>query len=374
MVFEKADTRYVSLMVTHSCNLQCTYCYEKHKDGGIIDIEKAKHYLSDIYRETRAISKFKAIEFSFMGGEPLLEFDTIKSLSEWIWSQSWDIPYIIFVSTNGTLLNEVRQKWFKKNKDRIVLGISVDGSTKSQSTNRGRTAACVDLDFFIKTWPEQGIKCTISRETLPNLAEDIKWLHMRGFNKIYANLAFGLDWQNEDLTVYIDQLHLLSDFYIRNPHIQRCSLLDIDLPTAFDFSGSPSKYCGCGEGTLLIDIDGARYPCPVFSPISMTKEQLDGIQEIDFSQAKDFVNEKCQSCVLHKTCPKCYATNYLLTSQISKQPSFLCKAFKLQFIANCELHERLIQEGQEELTEQLSTALDFTYTVLSNNQINERLF
>ena len=102
MVLDKATTRYVALMITHKCNLNCVYCYEKFKSTQTMDIDNAKKYIVNIFDETVRSGKYKALELSMMGGEPLLEFEKIKEISEWMWSREWPLKYILIASTNGT--------------------------------------------------------------------------------------------------------------------------------------------------------------------------------------------------------------------------------------------------------------------------------
>lgn len=345
MVLDKATTRYVSLMMTHACNLNCIYCYEHFKDSGRMDVNKAKGIIEKAFASTITSGLYKALELSFMGGEPLLEFDAIKEISEWMWSREWPLKFILFASTNGTLLTEEMKSWFEANKNRIVLGISLDGQPLSQSGNRGRAAAEIDIDFFVKTWPLQGIKTTVSKESLRSLTDDVAFIHAKGFRTIYANLAFGIDWGREDLDAYKQELLRLVDFYMDHPDLERCSLLNLDLFTLLDTSEDYGKYCGCGEGTILIDIDGKVYPCPVFSPITLPKYLLEGLNKIDFSNPKLFMDSKCGKCLFKRTCPKCYGINFLLTGDPGKVSSFGCSAFRIQVLANCILQQRMLEKG-----------------------------
>lgn len=343
MVLDKVTTRYVSLMLTHKCNLNCVYCYEQFKSSNVIDVDKAKEYIQRAFEDTVASGKYKALELSFMGGEPLLEFDKIKELCEWLWSKKWPLKHIVFASTNGTLLTEDMKQWLEANKAKIVLGVSLDGNSESQSFNRGELASKIDIDFFVKTWPNQGIKATISKESIKHLAEDIIFIHSKGFNTIYANLAFGIDWDKNDLSVYKEQLLKLVDFYIENPSLSRCSLLNLDLLTILDASGKYEKYCGCGEGTILIETDGRVYPCPVFSPITLPADRLEVLDEIDFSNPDNFNDPKCNKCLLHRSCPKCYGISFLLSGDPAFVPPFNCIAYRIQVLANCILQKKLLQ-------------------------------
>lgn len=345
MVLDKATTRYVSLMLTHRCNLNCSYCYEQFKSAKTMSIDVAKSQITKAFCETRADSRYKALELSFMGGEPLMEFENIRILSEWCWQQDWGLPYIIFASTNGTLLTDEMKEWFYENRERIVLGISLDGSLDMQKTNRGELASKIDIDFFLKSWPLQGIKATISRETLATLADGVKFLHQTGFEQIYANLAYGVEWTDEDLGIYKDQLLNLVDYYLLLPEINRCSLLSLDLTEIVDLSLTHVKHCGCGTGTTLIDVDEQVYPCPVFSPCTLPNDKLDGLKDINFNDITQFIPSECKNCVIHRACPKCYGMNYLLTGKVNSFNRFGCKAFKIQVLANCYLQERLLKAG-----------------------------
>ena len=59
--------------------------------------EFGNKYIINIFDETVRSGKYKALELSMMGGEPLLEFEKIKEISEWMWSREWPLKYIIFL-------------------------------------------------------------------------------------------------------------------------------------------------------------------------------------------------------------------------------------------------------------------------------------
>ncbi len=345
-MIDKASTRYVALMTTHRCNLQCTYCYEKFKSSKTLSAKPAKQYLQKCFSECASSNiGYKMIEISFMGGEPLLEFQLIQEICEWVWKQNWPIPYYFFASTNGTLLTPEKKGWFEKNKEKFVLGLSIDGTMQMQMLNRGELSTRIDTGFFVDTWPSQNVKCTISMESLSSLAEGIIHLHEQGFSQISANLAFGIDWKISHLKEYKNQLLKLVDYYKSHPQINRCSLLDMDLNSILDFTRSYEKFCGCGVSTTLFDGDGKEYPCPVFSPITLSKERLDSLSTIDFYDTDSFISKECKKCVLHRSCPKCYGMNFVQTGNPAIQNAFYCKAYKIQLLANCILTEYLLCQG-----------------------------
>lgn len=372
MVLDKVTTRYVSLMITHKCNLNCIYCYEHFKDSQVINVDSAKLYIQKAFENTQRKGVYKALELELMGGEPLLEFNKIKEICEWLWHRDWPLEYIVFASTNGTLLTDEMKSWFSSNKHRIVLGVSLDGSSISQTWNRGKLASAIDVNFFVKTWPNQGIKATISRESIKNLADDIIFIHDKGFKTIHANLAFGLEWEWKDLIIYKNQLLELVDFYLENPNLCRCSLLNLDLCCILDSSSDFEKYCGCGEGTILIDTNGEVYPCPVFSPIALPKERIDSLTEINFLDPETFIDIKCKTCLLRKNCPKCYGMSFKQTGNPAYVSSVQCAAYKIQVLANCILQRKLLQKNliSEDERESIINALNLLKMLFNQTKFN----
>lgn len=301
----------------------------------------ATDVIQSAFRENEA--SCEEIEIDFMGGEPLLEFDLIKKVSEWMWNKNWPKPYVIFATTNGTLLNEEMKEWFTINKHRIILGISFDGDTTTQNINRSNSASLIDIDYFVHTWPLQPVKMTLSRETLPYLLKGVQVLHNIGFKEIHANLAYGINWKKSDLKIYKSELADLVDFYYNNPNIHPCSLLNIDI-TEILYRKSGAKYCGVGTGLNYFDTDGKKYPCHWFTPLVLDDEELNNALQIDFQKESYFLHEKCKQCRLSNVCSTCYGMNFKVFGCVQERSSWYCAAFIEQFLANCRLQAKLLKK------------------------------
>jgi len=98
------NRRVCMLIVTHACNLQCSYCYESHKGNKKMSFEVAKQCILREVDFVKKSSEFTEIEIDFMGGEPLLNFDLIRKVVEWMECARLGIPFITGCATNGTLL------------------------------------------------------------------------------------------------------------------------------------------------------------------------------------------------------------------------------------------------------------------------------
>ena len=328
------------LLVTHRCNLRCSYCYEPKQQAYDMTVTQAKQYVEETV--CAMDDSYDEFEVQFMGGEPLLRYPLIMEVSEWLWNETFPKPLAqVFAPTNGTLLTDEMKAWFSENKERICLGLSFDGNRMMQNINRSNSYANVDLDFFLTTWPNQTVKMTLSPETLAMLYEGVAELHLIGFKYLTADLAMGKDiaWDTRHLSVLNEQLSRLSDFYLAHPEIPCMSMLNLDLSLVEQTDGK-TKRCGCGETLVCIDYDGKQYACHLFSPITASKEQAIASQRIDFTDYSVFQSIMCKDCLLNPICNICYGMNYFCNGDVAKQSSFSCSAFKIQFLANCAFQYR----------------------------------
>lgn len=123
----------LTIVPTLDCNLKCPYCYEGldkphiSMNGNVV--KHIKQYIDTHIRkqETRLLALI------WYGGEPLLEFDTIRDISEYI--KQKDIPFFGDITTNGTLLTEDKLKEFDKLNIRQVQ-ISFDGPKEHHNSKR----------------------------------------------------------------------------------------------------------------------------------------------------------------------------------------------------------------------------------------------
>ena len=176
--------RSVTITLTEACNLDCTYCYENHKSQKRISMDTVKEI---ILKEMTEDNGFTEVEFDLFGGEPFLEFELIKEIEEYFHHIVSDKHYVIFASTNGTLVHGEIKKWLLNHLDVFVCGLSYDGTNQMQNINRSNSASHIDLDFFAKYYPTQEVKMTISA-AVSKTAALIAWL-LSGAGRIPSTLA-----------------------------------------------------------------------------------------------------------------------------------------------------------------------------------------
>lgn len=340
------------LLLTYKCNLHCSYCYEPKAVHKRMPVATAKKILQEQLENLEA--EYDSVEIHFMGGEPLLEYPRIVEICEWLWSSELDKgrKIICFAPTNGTLLNEEMKSWFFKNRERITLGLSFDGNLSMQNANRSNSSFSVDLDFFIKTWPRQSVKMTVSPDTVGNLYDGVQYLQRKGFENVAADLALGdnVPWTQEHLNIFKQELSKFVDLYSREPDANRFSMFGMNVTDVLKpHPSGPVKSCVCGESLVCFDCDGQEYGCHLFSPISIDYAKAKYVQtNIDFKNHSLFESVKCKQCLLNTLCNRCGGMNYICTGDVSKPSPFHCSAFKLIFAANCRLQLNIAKNSNNE--------------------------
>lgn len=323
----RPKSRSVFITANVACNLRCVYCYEKDKtSASSFDLERAKKLLS----ETLSTKTENGTLINIHGGEPLLSYLKIRELCEWAWKQNFPEEFHFFASTNGTFVHGEIQNWFKAHKEDFSLGLSLDGTRAMHNANRSNSFDLIDLDFFVKTWPEQGVKTTISPLSIETLAEGIIFMHQVGFKEISANHAEMIDlWSDPKYyDIFRREMAKLADFYLKNPGIKRCSLFDVEFGAVL--IKEHRKWCGIGTDMEAIDVDGSKHPCHLFFESVCGKDKsLEG-DKIDFTDENNYVSQKCADCPILNICPTCYASNYIARGNIAERDMSICEFQKIR--------------------------------------------
>ena len=143
------QVKTVTFIVTHQCNLRCTYCYEHNKSDRKMDLETARKCVDLLFAEDARRSELvnnvdaHGLIIEFIGGEPFLEIDLIDQTMEYFLDRAialdhrWQTQYMINISTNGTLGDDPRiQRFMKKYAGRLSIGVTIDGAKEAHDACR----------------------------------------------------------------------------------------------------------------------------------------------------------------------------------------------------------------------------------------------
>lgn len=187
-LFKGPQTRVMVLHMTDFCNLKCKYCFieggqssEYHRD--IMSKETVKAAVDKFFQIIKCHNTQKSPSIVFYGGEPLLNWETIKyALGEIEQGEKkTNIQVDKVIITNGTILNEEIVEYIKKYK--VQLSVSLDGIKKVNDANRvdfegnGSFSRAVET---IKCLKEKGVEpavsCVMAKEGISHVDETIQFL------------------------------------------------------------------------------------------------------------------------------------------------------------------------------------------------------
>ena len=178
------------LMVAQDCNLRCKYCFG---DGGsfghrAVMSEEVGRAAVDFIIKNSGLRKH--CEIDFFGGEPLINFRTVKAVTEYVRQREQETGKIfkLTLTTNGILLDEKISAWLNENNISLVL--SLDGRKEIHDAMRpdisGRGSYERVLKNFRRTVEERGgenyyLRGTYTKKNL-DFTADVLSLHDAGFD------------------------------------------------------------------------------------------------------------------------------------------------------------------------------------------------
>ena len=347
--------RLCFLMLTYRCNLNCIYCYQKYKTAQDMTLETAKSVVLREVQLARETNNKDGVRLNLFGGEPLLKFDLIKELCAWIWETVTDVKVDIFITTNGTLLDDEKKEWFKTHKEKINLIMSVDGKDDVQEGNRGCHSSELPIMWMLETMPNYLLSMTVPRKALANFAEEPIYFHEQNY-RIDAKPAQGEDWQKGDGKIYEDQLNKLADYYLAHPEVTPMYIFK-ETSYVHLLNNEPNekygKTCGVADELVAYDVEGRLFPCHHFLPnVNGKTDILDYLNTVDFSDSSKFVDEECMKCEILKLCRTCCARNFNERGDVSRRDKRTCQIMLAEAKVVSSFQIRKYMQNKDNLTPQ----------------------
>ncbi len=327
---ENAGIRQVVLLVTQSCNLNCKYCYETFKSRCHMSVSTGKKLLMRSFSEAVEDGTVNELAISYLGGEPLVNFDFIVEISEWLWSRKWPLKYSLDLTTNGTLLTQERRLWLEQNKSRIEVMLSLDGLNEAQSINR--TAQDVDVDFFVRNWPQNRINMVLYPDSIRYFAKSVKELLDRGIRCSVA-MGAGFRWKSEAVREYEKQLAELIPCFVDNPVEARRSGIFLNIEHCLKPVPLKVRLCSAETSHIICyDSDGERYGCHMMTPLVLGREKAARLAQAQQKMDDIRVDERCRSCPIFHECRICPAMSIKVNNDVEKHYArdTYCNMMKVQ--------------------------------------------
>ena len=326
--------------LTEKCNLNCSYCYIEAgcKKTGMMG-EKIAFQIVDEYLEMHKNDN-EPLNYLFHGGEPLLNFDLLKKVTEY--AKPYRNRMCLSIQTNGTLINDEIAKFFKEND--IEVGISIDGPQFVHDASRyyqGRKGSFEHTMRGIKILQKHDVSFgTISVLNGLNAKHMNETIDFFLENKIYA-ISFSPIQKNgrgkDDSNYYVDGDTLFEAYKIildriiahNRTHDKNEWLAErvlSNLIQSIYFNKKPfmcmNSPCGAARKILGIDVHGNFYACDNFTGDKdfligtlgkgHIKDQLleSPIRKKAESRCKENI-KRCKNCTWRGLCPGlCYSADY----------------------------------------------------------------
>lgn len=270
----------IYLFITQSCNLFCDYCYIKNKD-----IKMTRETFIE-YHKSFPLS----YRIAFFGGEPLLNWELITFITEYLKSDDRCEGFDIY--SNGLLLTQDMCDFIKTNNINFIW--SCDG----ENTGDTREGATIQEYINIEHLLEQVITETNVMITPDNMnMVGIHKFFLKRFG-VFPSLRILRDdvWSNHSVDMYQKEFNKYIDYIIDNPtEIPKW----IYRETEYIYKGIiKNEYRPDCKSQLHSDClmpDGSTHLCP--------KMALSDVND----EYNDILYEKCKECNINMFCEKqCY--------------------------------------------------------------------
>ncbi|MDR1639773.1 MAG: radical SAM peptide maturase, CXXX-repeat target family [Clostridiales bacterium] len=368
-IWNEGNSQTITFVVTDACNLRCKYCYITHKSSEKkMDYETGKKFID--YILSADINFPNSVVLEFIGGEPLLEIDLIDRLSDYFKIRAFEIDhpwywnYRFNICTNGVnYSNSKVQEYIAKNKDKLSLSITIDGTKTKHDLQRvfpDGSGSYDQISGNIEIWKSQfraNTKVTFAHADLCYLQESIISLWEMGIHDISANVVFENVWEYDDDLVFEKQMILLADYIIENNlHNQyRCSLFDDNIGGFYGLNDLTSTSCGAGK-MIAVGNDGKIYPCIRFRSYSLNNKDEwcigDVNSGIDMEKVRPFMtatyalqsDSECLECPVAWGCSFCQGFCYDESPDSTNfyRAKYICKMHKARVRANDYYFSKLL--------------------------------
>ena len=336
----------IDLQVTQQCNFRCEYCaysggYENRGHSNKkMTFEMAKKGIDFLISHS---SDKKRVFIGFYGGEPLIEFNLIKQIIEYVNENAVGKEINFTITTNGTLLDKNIIDFFYKNN--VQMSISLDGpkeihdkSRKFALNNCGTFERVMEkiqlvkrdfpeymkkINFNAVIDPQNDVNCVCKffndfetvKEAIITYSEITDYYSKKDGNfneKYYEKINY------EYFKLLLSKLKKLDAKYTSKLVSRRFK----DLETTYRHLRTTEKLPECGHhagpcipGTqrMFLNAHGNLYPCERVSETSSMVKIGDIEQGLDINRIREILNvgklseESCKNCWAIRYCNLCVA-------------------------------------------------------------------
>lgn len=353
------------LHVAHTCNLNCAYCFASQGkyqgDRALMSFKVGKQALDFLVEHS---GTRRNLEVDFFGGEPLMNWDTVKKLVEYARSieKEKNKNFRFTLTTNGVLIDDDVIDFANREMSNVVL--SLDGRKEINDLTRVDYAGNGSYDRIVPKFQKlvkaRGGKNYYMRGTFthanPDFTNDVFHMADLGFTELSMEPVVCKSddpaaLTKEDIEIVKEQYEILAKDMLRREKDGK--------PITFyhymiDLTEGPCIYkriSGCGSGTEYMAVTpwGDLYPCHQF--VGDTKFKLGDVWQgvtnnalrDDFRSCNVYARKECGDCWAKLYCSGgCAANAYHATGSIKGIYESGCELFKKRI--ECAIMMKVAEE------------------------------
>lgn len=345
------------LQVTQDCNFQCRYCLfandtkvERNHKKINMDYLTAKKSVDYLYNHCADSNE---VTIGFYGGEPFLNFDLIKRITEYA-NQKFQSKHVRFLTTtNASLLNDNIIEFLIKN--HFAISISLDGDEDYQNNHRKYRANGKNT-FDIVMHNITKIKNAAPVYFRENVTFNPVIFNDENSEKVYAFYeSIGVHRDNININKanlngidYLDSPTMLFSSQnidsVRNDMKYNSFTKKIENNNIIPNQWHPNGQCVPGVRRLFVTVDGSIYPCEkIVENNVFCLGNINDIKDdkIDKDKALRILNS---ATITQKECKKCWAFRFCemcVSHCLNPATSCLSKEVKL---LHCQNQKKIIME------------------------------
>ena len=168
------------LSLTGQCNFACRYCYAAEHNKEMMSVETA---LAAVKLAEGSLPQGEKFIIQFSGGEPLINFKVLHAVVSYV--QNNNVPAILQIQTNGSLLTDPIAQYLFKNK--VGIGVSLDGkpsvNDKLRLTKDGKGATeqiLQGLEVLKRNNIACGLTCVVTADNVGELSGIVDMAYFLG--------------------------------------------------------------------------------------------------------------------------------------------------------------------------------------------------
>jgi uncharacterized protein len=336
----------LTLHLTEACNLACQYCFQKRQSRSLSfsDIGQALDFFAEAL-EPRAY-------IGFYGGEPLLEFDTIRRAVGHIQNhldlRGKNIRYSI--STNGSLLTDEILRFLDEHT--FLVTLSHDGTAQDVTRPSRLNPLILENMDLLNRLPgiDFETNSVFSPATVGEIYHSARFLLDRGVKRCHLAYSIVHSWDSAALEKLQEQVQELKQFllsYYRHHYT---------IPIG-NFQNRPASalfWCPAGQDRLALAADGKLWGCRLFADFFAEQLGHPDYSNYCLGEIQEFMRQtghgysgiyrnysllrqnefssgdrSCRECENLTSCRTCPATAAFSTGKIGKFPPWICQMKKI---------------------------------------------